>query len=420
MRRALEELRIEKDASDSRAAKVNHLEDLVVELRQANRSLEDKISRLCEAPFISDAFGQHEARHRLEELINERDSLAGQVAHLQEAVRTNFSALTTLKKQAAQIREERDSFKKSNDELLKKLETAESGASELNDKLKMFSGNDELDVESLEKALTLVKRRSMALDRLPFLENPESDEFVGAPNLKRKIEEIQILNMRLGEDNERLESMLKMQVGINQDLHKELAALVLVRDKEKCDLAKKTTDFEQLSLIRLEKIHKLEAQLRELTYGLGKNLKAKSSAFIENGDTSTIADIDEDNNLISQLLSDKKEIEPDENLLEIWIKRAKFEDGVLPPGSSTFVVVDFFDYESQATPLIGGGKPSWDFAATYKIRIDDFFLRFLATDSVHIDINMVSVREDIVCWIMRYEFLRFIFVGASRRVYFTI
>lgn len=409
------------------------MEDLVIELRQANRSLEDKIARLCEAPFISDAFGQHEARQKLEDLLRERETLSGQVSHLQEAVRTNFSALTSLKQQAAQLREEKETLKRVNDELMKKLERAESSSSELNDKLKMFSGNDDLDVDTLEKALTLVKRRSMAVDRLPFLENVEDNALTSVPSLKRKMEDLQMLNLRLGEDNERLEGMLKMQVGINQDLHKELESLVLVRDKEKSDMAKRNTDFEQLAIARLEKIHKLEAQLRELTYGLGKSLRIKGGHAGDRVDVddSMLEDSGDPSNLLAQLLSDRKDVDPDENLLEIWVKSATFDEGVMPPGSSSFVVVDFFDYESQATPLICGSKPVWDFAATYKVRVDDFFLRFLATDSVRFDINMVREKRSFcssslklkLCLvlyrhikgnILSYLSLTFLFLGCLR------
>ena len=67
LRRALEELRHEKEASDIKAERIDELDQLNSELRRSNRSLEDKIARLCEAPFISDAFGQHESRLRFED-----------------------------------------------------------------------------------------------------------------------------------------------------------------------------------------------------------------------------------------------------------------------------------------------------------------------------------------------------------------
>ena len=45
MRRALEELRHEKEGTDAKAVRAEELEEAVRELRQGNRSLEDKISR---------------------------------------------------------------------------------------------------------------------------------------------------------------------------------------------------------------------------------------------------------------------------------------------------------------------------------------------------------------------------------------
>ena len=47
------------------------------------------------------------------------------------------------------------------------------GNSMLEDKLKLYSGEDGIDMESLERALTLVKRRGEALKKLPFLEEVE-------------------------------------------------------------------------------------------------------------------------------------------------------------------------------------------------------------------------------------------------------
>lgn len=46
---------------------------------------------------------------------------------------------------------------------------------------------------------------------------------------------------------------------------------------------------------------------------------------------------------------------------------AELEPGVLSAGSSSFVVVDFFDFESQATPLLPGVSPAFDFATTFKV-----------------------------------------------------
>lgn len=402
LKRVLEDLRYEKEVSDAKAARVAHLEELIADLRAQNRSLEEKITRLCEAPFISDAFGQHEARLRQEELLKERENLLIQVEHLQEAVRTHFSALNSLKQQAAQLREEKEASDRKAEEFRLKLQELEQGNNLVQEQLKLFSGADEgIDVASLEKALTMVKRRDIALEKLPFLEpvDGDSEGLITIPAMKRKVEELQLLNLRLTEENEKLENMLKLQATINKDLHKELDALVYSRDKEKHEMQQKAADFEQLALQRLDKIHSLEAQLRQFIYGVSKHTKnqgggksvplspekGKLADNLDDGD-------DGDDALLQELLMDSPngEIRPDENLLEIWIKSASIKEGVLTPGSSTFVVIDFFDYESQTTSVLGGIHPQWDFAATYKITMDDFLLRFFATDMVTLEFNMVS------------------------------
>jgi hypothetical protein len=38
---------------------------------------------------------------------------------------------------------------------------------------------------------------------------------------------------------------------------------------------------------------------------------------------------------------------PDENLVEVWVVAADLVPGALSMGASTFIIVDFFDYESQ-------------------------------------------------------------------------
>jgi uncharacterized protein YoxC len=154
-KQVLEDLRYEKEISDTKAARVKHLEEVINELKTANRSLEEKITRLCEAPFISDAFGQHDARLKHEEILKERENLLIQVEHLQEAVRTHFSALNTLKQQAAVLREEKESSDRKAEEFRLKLQELEQGSMVAQDQLKLFAG-DGIDVETLGNFLSVI------------------------------------------------------------------------------------------------------------------------------------------------------------------------------------------------------------------------------------------------------------------------
>lgn len=74
----------------SRSAMARHaLEDTVSCLQQLNHTLEEKIYRRCEAPFISDVFGRYEY------LTRERGNLIAKLEYLQETASTLFSPLTS-------------------------------------------------------------------------------------------------------------------------------------------------------------------------------------------------------------------------------------------------------------------------------------------------------------------------------------
>ena len=277
----------------------------------------------------------------------------------------------------------------------------------LKSQLKLYSGEDGVDLESLERALTLVKKRSQAIESLKFRnisDDTAIDEMVALPVVRRKLEEVQIVNLKLTEEVERLENMLKLQTHINTDLHKELELLIRNRDKDKRELIERAEDFEQLAIKRLDKIHALEAQRNQFIYDVTKKRVASGLSHATGGPIIHDAiqankmnsnfmnenDMESENILLNELIDEHgANLNPDENLLEVWVKKAILRDGTITTGSSTFVVIDFFDYESQTTSLLTGSKPEWDFAATFKIIVDDFLLRYLATDVITLELNMV-------------------------------
>lgn len=395
LKRTLEELKHEKELSDLKADRVVELEDLVRELRSSNRSLEENINRLCEAPFISEAYGQQENRHKSDELIRDRAELKSKVEHLQEAVKTNYSALVSMKEEAAALRSAKNEAERLMEEYRSKCQELEMGASVLQDKMRLFSGDEGLNVDDLERALTVVKKRGEAVKNLEFLE--EVDEGVSETKelLKRKLQSVQIINLNLSKEVERLENMLRLQSSISKDLHKEVETLVRKMEREKSDFQKKAMEIESLSARRQEKIQSLEAVIRQHVYSTAKGGKSvglllDSKAAMRSAPAAADTVPEVQNDLLVELINEKDgDIRPDENLLEVWVKACTIQDRIVLPGSSTFVVIDFFDYESQATSLVSGSKPNWDFAATYKIIVDDFLLLYMATDSISFELNMV-------------------------------
>ena len=264
LKRTLEELRQEKETTDTKASRAIDLEEQIRELKTENRSLEDKIARLCEAPFISDAFGMHEARIRYDELVNERQDLKMKVDHLNGAVTASRAVLLSMQNSQSQLLEEKKTLEEDLAELQRKYNSQISSANSLQEKLRLYSGEDGVNIEDLERALTVVRRRGEAATRLDFLEDPDGGlGEVTVPILKRKLQDVQVMNLNLTKDVEKLESMLNLQQSINKDLHKELELSAVKRDKDKRELLQRAEDFEQLAIQRLEKIEVLQAQVRE-------------------------------------------------------------------------------------------------------------------------------------------------------------
>lgn len=118
----------------------------------------------------------------------------------------------------------------------------------------------------------------------------------------------------------------------------------------------------------------LEAQLKNFVYGTSKLPETKA-----------ITD-DEDDNI---------QLEPGQNLLEITVGSALISPEGLetldslglgaflnldtPSQLTTFVAFDFYDFETMVTSLGMGLRPSYNYAAKFKVFVDDFFLYYLQT-----------------------------------------
>jgi hypothetical protein len=93
--------------------------------------------------------------------------------------------------------------------------------------------------------------------------------------------------------------------------------------------------------------------------------------------------------LIEQFGGDKGDLNADDNILEVWIVDAELDPNFVRSEAARFCIVDFFDYESQTTPLLSGVRPAFNFASTYKVTVDDFFMRHLCSDSVIVEARFV-------------------------------
>lgn len=53
----------------------------------------------------------------------------------------------------------------------------------------------------------------------------------------------------------------------------------------------------------------------------------------------------------------------------------------------TLLTVDFYNHDTQSSNIIEGLRPFFNFQLCYRVVVDDFFLRYLETDSFRVNLN---------------------------------
>ncbi|KAJ8610862.1 hypothetical protein CTAYLR_009140 [Chrysophaeum taylorii] len=368
LRSQLSEAIVAKDDAEARAASCNDLRERVAMLQDTNGRLEAEIEKLCSSPFIAEAYDQAERVARLKELETQARHDKAKIEKLEEAkVRLEHEA-SRLGVDAERVAAEKNDAERRLSELQR---DAPRHASPPTTAVPTTSKvGSELD--SLENVLTHVRRKQDLDFDLPYPDlvkpNVEGDDDATTAKLRD-----QYLSARCELD--RLDKMLQVQMSINRDLNTELDRARSRQTAETKELVQKIEDVEALATRRLKRITMLEAQVKQARYhGVGKQSR-RAELLKDSGDDRSEA-----------LLAEAGMLAADENMAEVWIVEVEYEEGVVVGDTSTFAVVDFYIFESQATPWLPGARPEFDFATTYKIRVDDAFLRYLATEVLTIEV----------------------------------
>ena len=95
---------------------------------------------------------------------------------------------------------------------------------------------------------------------------------------------------------------------------------------------------------------------------------------------------------MNELIEDAIELERGQNLIEIHISRASFNERALDyfgktNEPSTFCSIEFFEHELQMTPIIKGRTPEYSFTAQYIVNVDDFLLYYLQKEYTLIELH---------------------------------
>ncbi|KAM6973328.1 LOW QUALITY PROTEIN: protein fantom [Aplochiton taeniatus] len=311
----------------------------------------------------------HEQKWKLRE-----QQLKVQIAQLEVALKSD---LTDKNEILDKIKAERDINEKlstENKHLQIQFLEQKQQLDELQDRIKFYTKESEMDVAELSEALMLIKvRKSQKSGELGFLQQVE-DEVRG--DTEHSFRELQATHAETIQELEKTRNMLIVQHKINKDYQAEVEAVTRKMDDSQTEYESKLERLAQLLDMRAAKIKKLEAQLKNIAYG--------TKAHVFKPDLTDEEMVDE--------FDETVHLERGENLLEIHVGKAALSPSALESVGdrepSTFCTYAFYDFELQSTPVVRGARPAYGFTSQYVVRVNDPLLQYLHTGSVTLELQL--------------------------------
>ncbi|KAM8982955.1 protein fantom isoform 2-T4 [Ara ararauna] len=244
---------------------------------------------------------------------------------------------------------------------------------ELKNRMKFLTKESDIDVAEFGEALLHIKiQKQQQNGDLVFLEKVEDDNH---KDLERSMRELQLTHAETVQELEKTRNMLILQHKINKDYQNEVEAVTQKMESLQKDYEVKLEQYVHLLDIRAARIRKLEAQLGDVVYG---TKPYKSKPEILPGDP-----VDE--------FDETLHLQRGENLFEIHISKVIFSSAVMQAFGvcepATFCTYSFYDFELQATPIVYGRTPSYDFTSQYLVQADDCFLHYMQQNSITFEVH---------------------------------
>lgn len=191
--------------------------------------------------------------------------------------------------------------------------------------------------------------------------------------------------------------MLRAQTAINRDLNAEITDAQRTREGDASSLRRRAADFEALAERRQQRLQAVEAQYRALlrrVHAMKRATRGRSGGERGGEEGGEDEEEEEERDVLGASLSLLGEgVAPGQNVLEVWVREARLDPTRVDRRASTFAMVDFMDFETQATPILAGLAPQFNFSTTYEVETDAFFVRHLATDSVTVELYRADGAE---------------------------
>ncbi|KAK6982601.1 protein fantom [Biomphalaria glabrata] len=350
----------------------NNNEKKVLELQEQVSDLQKECNVLKEAneKLVSSAFDLERER----EWRQRENTLKVQIAQLEATLKSDLGEKGGIIDKYAMERDAHEKLQAEHRELSVNYYTLKEQMDDLNEKMKFFTKESQVDFTEIEEALVLIKQKKQRDQRPPdFLQEVE-DEF--HKDHKKALLELQAEFAETVHELEKTRNMLIVQHKINKDYQTEVTLSTNKLDEVKKEYEMKLDEYARLLDIRAARIKKLESQLRDVAYGTRQYRIPPPDDDAE----STITDFDETVSL-----------ERGQNLFEIHIDKINLSKDALEKigdeEPNLFCTWEFFEFEIQSTPVVRGARPVFDFTSQYIVRVDDFFLHYLQKDSCTVELH---------------------------------
>ncbi|KAL5022687.1 hypothetical protein ScPMuIL_001842 [Solemya velum] len=290
--------------------KLIEIQEQVTDLQKENIILKEANEKLVTSAF--DLEREREWRQR-------ENNLKVQIAQLEATLKADLGEKGGILDRLSHEKEQHEKMQADYQKLqIEHFEIREQ-FDDLTEKMKFFTRESAVDFTEIEEALVLIKtRKQKEIQQPDFLQAVDNDR-----------------------DIDTRKQLLETRAEYAETQEVELSSQKLEETKKEYEM--KLDEYARLLDIRAARIKKLENQLRDVAYGT-KQYKISPSA--------------------------------EENLFEIHVHKVNLSaDGLKQmkdEDPSIFCTWEFFEFEIQATPVMRGTRPEYNFTSQYTVKVDDF------------------------------------------------
>ena len=337
------------------------LQDRICEIKSENKLLKETNNELMKSAFDEDRIKSHRAEVQAIQNKLELVELA-----YREDLKKKSESLDRLQLERAG----RERSLKELAELQKVYFKLKEEHEEMQTQLSFITGSANTDWGELEEALAYIRARK---DKTSLREETASSGEV--EELRRELLELRSAHAESVLELDKTRTLLEVEHRICKAERNKTENMGVRMEDMKAEYERKVDECAQLLDIRAQKIRKLETQLREIAYGT-KRYRPKACEGNES---------EEDGSL-----GEEVELQRGQNLLEIHLHQLSIHpevqgrfEGAEP---HLFLSYDFFEFETEMTPVTKGYRPLFNFKSQFVINVDDFFLEYVMKQNVPIEI----------------------------------